>query len=86
VAPKRLGKHQVGQPITDFAQIREHFESSTKDLEDVADYVSAVLRRHTDIHSIRSRIKNVEHLEQKIARKYPDRGCHPETISTSLKI
>jgi putative GTP pyrophosphokinase len=70
----------------DIEGIRSHFEASMKDLEAVADYVSAVLRRHPAVHSIRSRIKDADHLEKKIGRpKYAAVGLNAKNYAECIE-
>jgi putative GTP pyrophosphokinase len=65
-------KKAATKKAADIAEIRDHYVKSITELEGIADYVSAVLRRNPAVHSIRSRIKDVDHLEKKIDRKYAD--------------
>ena len=50
-------------------QIHNQHLDSTKDLQSVADYVSGRLQSVPAVHSLKVRIKNAEHLIEKIIRK-----------------
>lgn len=50
----------------DFIQYRSLYETQ-------ADFIANTLRTHKNIHSVKSRVKDPEHLIEKIIRKTPDR-------------
>jgi ppGpp synthetase/RelA/SpoT-type nucleotidyltranferase len=50
----------------DFDNLRHRYETQ-------ADYIADTLRTHERIHSVKSRVKDAEHLIVKIIRKTPDR-------------
>lgn len=51
---------------TDFIQYRNLYETQ-------ADFIATTLRNHEKIHSVKSRVKDPEHLIEKIIRKTPNR-------------
>ena len=56
--------------------LNEVYEDFTKHItlyESQADFISNTLRTHNKIHSVKSRVKDPEHLIEKVIRKTPDR-------------
>lgn len=54
-------------------EIYKDFKKYINICESQADFISNTLRTHEKIHSVKSRVKNPEHLIEKIIRKTPDR-------------
>lgn len=54
-------------------EIYKDFKAYVNICESQADFISDTLRTHEKIHSVKSRVKNPEHLIEKVIRKTPDR-------------
>lgn len=62
----------------DFIQYRNLYETQ-------ADFIANTLRTHRKIHSVKSRVKDPEHLIEKIIRKTPDRkGKYSESFQFTV--
>lgn len=57
----------------DLEEIYRDFKTYINICESQADFISNTLRTHEKIHSVKSRVKNPEHLIEKVIRKTPDR-------------
>ena len=62
---------------TDLEKIQAHYNSQVSKLETSAVYIFNTLMKMKDVHSVRYRIKNAEHVIEKIIRK---RISEPERI------
>lgn len=71
ITDEEILKNQIDWDIMndiyqDFKTYRHHYETQ-------ADYIAETLRTHKKIHSVKSRVKDPEHLIVKAIRKTPDR-------------
>lgn len=79
--PRKPAKAQVDQLIAHFESHRDEFDLFRRQ---VADYFS-VTRRFTSgslplVHSVKSRLKDLDHLRDKIIRKWQDGPIAPEAL------
>lgn len=57
----------------DLVDIYEDFKNYRKSYETQAELIANILRAHKKVHSVKTRVKDEEHLLEKVIRKTPDR-------------
>lgn len=78
---------KTGLDWEDLMEIYTDYCSVQSELEPILNMVADVLRRHEKVHSIKQRLKNPEHLIEKIIRKkikYPERNITIENYKNEI--
>ena len=57
----------------DLKAIHDDFVECRKSYETQADLIANILRGHKKVHSVKTRVKDMKHLMEKVIRKTPDR-------------